>query len=72
MTKIFNELTGYNTNQFVKVDHVFIKGEGTFFETKELASKNNHKTGNEVGLHIVTYTHEGVEIYREAQTNVWD
>lgn len=70
--KAFNELTGYNSNKFVKENHVFIKGEGTFYETEDLARKNNHKTGNEVGLYIKKYTHERVEVYRELNSNIWN
>ena len=70
--KKFNELTGYNDNKFVKVNHVFIDGEGSFYETKEIARENNYKTGNEVGLHIISIIFEGIEVYREAQTNVFN
>lgn len=70
--KKFNELTGYNSNKFVKENHVFVQGEGTFYETEELARKNNRKTGNEVGLYIDKYLHEGFEVYRELHSNVWD
>ena len=70
--KAFKELTGYNSNKFVKENHVFIKGAGTFYETKELADKNNTKTGNEVGLHIVEYNHEGNTIYNQKSSNAWN
>lgn len=70
--KSFTELTGYNQNKFVKVNHVFIEGQGTFYETKELASKANLKTGNEVGLHFETLIHEGVEVFKELNSNIWD
>ena len=70
--KAFNELTGYNENKFVKTNHVFIKGEGCFYETIEAARQAHHKTGNEVGLYIETLIHEGREVYRELNTNVWD
>ena len=72
--KNFNELTGFNGNSRVKFenDHVFVMGEGCFFETEELARKNNKKTGNEVGLYINTYIHEGREIYQELNSNVWN
>ena len=70
--KGFKELTGYNANRFVKEEHVFIKGEGTWYETIEKAEANNRKTGNEVGLYIAEYVHEGVTVYREFQTNVWN
>jgi len=69
---IFETLTGHNTNKFVKENHVFIQGEGTFYETKELARKYNIKTGNEVGLFIDEIIHEGMKIYRELSTNVFD
>ena len=68
----FKNLTGYNSNSFVKENHVFIQGIGTFYETIELAKKFNHKTGNEVRLYIETYTHEGIEVYRELNENVWN
>lgn len=70
--KAFNELTGFNKNKFVKVSHVFIEGEGSFYETIELAKTNHRKTGNEVGLYIETLIHEGREVYRESNTNIWD
>jgi len=70
--KTFKDLTGYNTNKFVKENHVFIEGQGTFFETIELAELANKKTGNEVGLYIETYIHEGIEVYKELQSNIWD
>lgn len=70
--KKFSDLTGYNSNRFCKYDHVFIEGRGCFCETPELARKNNRKTGNEVGLFIEELLHEGVAVYREMHTNVWD
>ena len=68
----FNKLVGFNSNRFVSEDHVFIRNEGCFFETKELASKNNGKTGNEVGLFFDTKVIEGREVFRELNTNIWD
>ena len=65
-------LTGYNSNKFVKENHVFVKGEGTFYLTEKEARDNNKKTGNEVGLFLDTLSHEGVTLYRELNTNVWD
>ena len=70
--KKFEQLTGYNTNPFVKENHVYVEGCGTFYATVDDARKNNKKTGNEVGLHIDKITHDGVELYRELQTNIWD
>lgn len=70
--KAFNELTGYNKNKFVKVSHVFIEGKGSFYETIELAKQNNIKTGNEIDLYIKALMHEGFEVYRELNTNIWD
>ena len=70
--KNFKELTGYNSNKFVKTEHVYIKGLGTFYQTEEKARANSHKTGNEVGAYIEKHTHEGVTVYRESFTNVWD
>mgnify|MGYP003402506466 CR=1 FL=1 len=70
--KAFNELTGYNTNKFVKENHVFIQGEGTFYETKELAIKYGHDKMIFVGVSVGTYIHEGVEVFRTGATNVWD
>ena len=70
--KNFKNLTGYNSNKYVEVNHVFIKGEGTFYETKELANKNNKKTGNEVGLKYEIIKHEGVNIYKQLSSNAWN
>jgi hypothetical protein len=68
----FKNLAGYNSNKFVKENHVFIKGKGTFYETKELASKYNIKTGNEVGLFYETLEIEGREVFKELNSNVWN
>jgi len=68
----FKNLKGYNSNKFVKENHVFIKGKGTFYETKKLASKYNIKTGNEVGLFLETLEVEGREIFKESNSNVWE
>ena len=72
MNTPFQNLTGYNSNKFVKVDHVFIPGEGSFYETRELAISNYGKTGNEIGFHIVEFLHEGVIVFKGAQINVFD
>ena len=65
-------LTGYNTNKFVKEEHVFIEGKGTFYFSEEIARKNNYKTGNEVGLFIEEIQHEGTTLYRQLNKNVWE
>ena len=70
--KNFKELTGYNKNKFVKENHVFIEGEGTFYETEELAKKYGHDKMIFVGVSVGTYTHEGVQVFRTGATNVWD
>lgn len=70
--KTFEQLTGYNENIFVKNDHVFIENVGTFYKTKQIAKERNLKTGNEVGLYIESYIHEGVIVYRELQQNLFD
>jgi hypothetical protein len=70
--KAFKELTGYNKNKFVKENHVFIEGEGTFYETKELAIKYGHDPMIFVGVNVGSYMHEGVEVFRTGATNVWD
>jgi hypothetical protein len=59
-------------NKFVTDNHVFIKGEGCWFESKELAKKNFSKTGNEVGLFLVTKEIKGVTFFKELCRNVWD
>jgi len=69
--KAFNELTGYNKNKFVKENHVFIEGEGCFYETKELAIKYGHDK-NIFIVHLGSYIHEGVEVFRTGATNIWD
>lgn len=71
-TKAFKDLGGYNANPRVNYEHVFIPGEGCFSETPELARANNRKTGNEVGLYIVTRNHEGRDIFLERQSNLFD
>lgn len=68
----FKKLTGYNENGFVTVDHVFIKGEGVFFETEELAIEHNSPALNQVGKFIDKRIIEGVEVYRQLHTNVWN
>jgi len=67
-----SKLTGYNTNQFVKAEHVFIEGQGTFYFTEEIARNENTKTGNEIGLYIEEILHEGTTLYKELNKNVWD
>jgi len=68
----FKELTGYNKNKFVKENHVFIEGEGTFYETEELAIKYGHDKMIFVGVSVGTYIHEGVQVFRTGATNIWD
>jgi len=70
--KAFKELSGYNANRFVKEDHVFVPNVGCFYETKELAIKNGHNSNIFVGVHVSTYIHEGVEVFRTGAINVWD
>ena len=70
--KAFEELTGYNTNKFVKENHVFIKGNGTYYKTEELALKYGHDKNIFVGVSVSTYIHEGVEVFRTGATNIWD
>jgi hypothetical protein len=70
--KAFNELEGYNKNKFVKENHVFIEGEGCFYETKELALKYGHDNTIFVGVCVGSYIHQGVEVFRTGATNVWD
>ncbi len=65
-------LTGYNTNKFVKAEHVFIESKGTFYFTEEIARKENSKTGNEVGLYVEEIHHEGITLYRELNKNIFD
>ena len=73
------ELTGYNSNQFVKEEHVFIPDSnstkeghyGTFFFSKEIAKKQAYMS-NGIGLYLISINHEGVELYQANYTNVWD
>lgn len=66
-------LTGYNQlSPRVKGNHVFIKGSGTFYATKEDADKYNRKTGNEVGLYYEEVVHEGVTLYKQLSSNAWN
>jgi len=71
MTTIEN-LQGYNSNKFIKENHFFIDGVGTFYESEEIAIKNKARTGNEVGAYIDTLIIQGVKVFRELHTNCWD
>jgi hypothetical protein len=68
----FKKLTGYNKNKFVKEEHVFIEGVGCFYETEELAKKHGHSKMIFTGVHVASYIHEGVQVFRTGATNVWD
>ncbi|MGH0945584.1 hypothetical protein ACQVTS_32065 [Bacillus mycoides] len=55
-----------------ELDYVFIEGEGTWFFSKEDANKAHYKTGNEVGLYYKEKEVDGVLMYRQCESNVWD
>lgn len=65
-------IKGYNANKFVKAEHVFIEGQGSFFFSEKSAKENTCCNGNSVGVYTEKITHEGVELFREMCTNVWD
>ena len=64
-------LTGYNANKFVKAEHVFIEGKGTFYFEIDTAN-NEFDFNNEVGIHLETIQHEGTTLYRIASTNLFN
>jgi hypothetical protein len=73
--KSFKELPGYMANKFVKDEHIFIPGKGSFYETKEnaIAIYNNLPgSGNGVKCEIETAIIEGVTVYNCHETNVFD
>lgn len=70
MTK-FENLDGYNTNKFVTENHVFIKGIGTFYKTKDIA-KIEFNSNNCVGVCLETKNYKGLNVFRYLATNVWD
>ena len=65
-------ITGYNANKFVKSEHVFIEGNGSFFFSKEAAKRDAGVNTNFVGEHFVTIEHEGLTLYKIGYTNVWN
>lgn len=64
------EITGYNANKFVSEDHIFIKGEGTWFFRKEDSMKSVN--GNSVGVRTDTKEIAGYTLYKTTASNIWD
>ena len=67
----FENLKGYNTNKFVKENHVFIEGFGTFYKTIEIA-KNQFNSKNCVGIYLETKNIKGLNVFRYLNSNVWN
>lgn len=65
-------ITGYNGNKLIKAEHVFIEGKGTFYLSEKSAKENTCNNSNSVGIYMETIIHEGIELFREMCTNVWD
>ncbi|MCE5220116.1 MAG: hypothetical protein LLF98_02315 [Clostridium sp.] len=73
--KTFKQLTGYMGNQFVKEDHVFISGEGCFYETKEKAREiynNKPNSANGANFEFTVAIVDGVEVYNYHETNIYN
>ena len=67
----FENLKQYNTNKFVKENHIFIEGEGTFYKTIEIAKKE-FDSRNCVGVYLETKKINSLNVYRYLNRNVWD
>ncbi len=67
----FENLKEYNKNKFVKENHVFIEGEGTFYKNIEIA-KNEFNSKNCVGIYLETKNFKGLNVYRYLNRNVWN
>ena len=60
-----------NGNSLVKIPHLFVPGEGTYFPSLEIAmSQGDHKTG--VGLWTKQREYAGKLYFQVGNTNVWD
>lgn len=61
-------------NKFIKIEHAFIAGKGTFYKTAEIAKAETKKicTGNEVGFYLETIDIDGATWFQSGFSNSWD
>jgi len=64
----------FKMNKYTKnvLDHIFIKGSGCWFFSKEDANKAHYKTGNEVGLHYREKEIDGKIMFQQRESNAWN
>lgn len=60
-----------NGNPYVKIPHIFVPHQGTFFPTREIAIEQG-TTPNGVGLWEKTFEHNGKTYFKAGNTNCWD
>lgn len=60
-----------NGNKFVKEPHIFVPGQGTFYQTKEMAVKKG-TSPNGVGYWEKAYSYESHTYYQAGNTNHFD
>ena len=60
-----------NGNPRIKADHIFVKGQGPFYPTLEIAIEEGHIRGG-VGHWEKTFDYEGKTYFQAGNTNMWD
>lgn len=60
-----------NGNKFVKEQHLFVPGQGTFYPAKEIAVKKG-TSPNGVGYWEKEYCFDGYTYFQAGNTNQWD
>lgn len=60
-----------NGNKFVKIPHLFVEGQGTFFSDQATAIKQG-TSPNGVGLWVKEYLFEGAAYFQAGNLNCWD
>ncbi len=65
-----SKMIGYNSNKFVKAEHIFTVSEGTwFFSKKDAVGK---LTGNEVRCYFEEKIIDNETLFRHRVLNVWN
>lgn len=59
-----------NGNRFVQKPHIFVPGNGCYYDTKESAREG--MSSNAVGVHFTELEFEGKTYYQALATNYWD